>query len=183
MNPFEIRDVFGPDFQEIIEVACDQVTIEDEFQFRDGFFERRETLRCRTIEHDADHHQRAPADLLRHDHRSNAADVALLEQRLGPAVTRRGTDVDPLRQFGVGEPSIALKQAQHFQVDPVELGHGRIFHILTAIRDWLSAATSCASSNTSFPMRSPPTPTRWSRSAGCSRTTRAWLPLSRRKSE
>jgi len=82
---------------------------------------------------DADHHQRAPADLLRHDHRSNAADVALLEQRLGPAVTGRGTDVDQLRQFGVGEPSIALKQAQHFQVDPVELGHGRIFHILTAI--------------------------------------------------
>src|SRR5216683_3132109 len=130
VNPFEIRDVFGPDFQEIIEIACDQVTIEDEFQFRDGLFERRETLRCRAIEHDADHHQRAPVDLLRRDHRANAADVTLLEQRLGPAVTGRGTDVDQLRQFGIGEPPIALKQAQHFQADPVNFAaHGRIFRI------------------------------------------------------
>src|ERR1700682_624026 len=246
MNAFEIRDVFGPDFQEIIEVACDQVTIEDEFQFRDGFFERRETLRCRAIEHDADHHQRAPVDLLRHDHRANAADVAVLEQRLGPAVTGRGTDVDQPRQFGIGQPPIALKQPQHLQADAVNLAvHGRIFRIFvkypkittcliqkifevvnlldvlestfpadnvnfqaigaadrrilacwrnsnaihslsdprisrdwsasapiwaarssstpsarTAIRDWPSAATSCASSNTLFPMRLAPTPTR-----------------------
>src|SRR6266478_8895143 len=130
MNALEIRDVFGPDFKEIIEIACDQVAIEDEFQFRDGFFERRETLRCRAIEHDADHHQCAPVDLLRHDHRANAADVALLEQRLSPAVTGRGTDVDQLRQFGIGEPPIALKQAQHFQADPVNLVvHERIFRI------------------------------------------------------
>src|SRR5260221_8413950 len=132
MNAFEIRDVFGPDFQEIIEIACDQVTIEDEFQFRDSFFEGRETLRCRAIEHDADHHQRAPVDLLRRDHRANAADVTFLEQRLGPAVTGRGTDVDQLRQLGIGEPPIALKQAQHFQADPVNFAvHGRIFRILT----------------------------------------------------
>src|SRR5258708_7704973 len=45
VNPVEIRHIGDPDFQEIVEVAGDQVAIEDEFQFRDGFFERRETLR------------------------------------------------------------------------------------------------------------------------------------------
>src|SRR5258708_38553695 len=119
MYTIEIGHVLDPDFQEIVEVTCDQMTIEYEFQFRDGFFERREALRCRTIENDTDYYQRAPLDLLRHDHRANAADIALLEQRLGPAVTRRWTDVDELRQFCVGQPPIALKQAQHFQVDPI----------------------------------------------------------------
>lgn len=132
MNPVEVRHVFDPDFQEIIEVASDQVTIEYELQLRDGFLERRETLRCRAIENNADHYQRAPVDLLRHNHRANVFDAALLEQRLGPAVTCCRTDVDQLRQFGVGEPAIALKQAQHFQVDPIKFPvHGRFFHYLT----------------------------------------------------
>ena len=79
MDAVEIRHVLDPDFQEIVEVAGDQVAIEDEFQFRNGFFERCEALGGRAIEHDADHDQRAPRDLLRHDDRANAFDVTLLE--------------------------------------------------------------------------------------------------------
>jgi hypothetical protein len=45
-------------------------------------------------------------------------------------MTRRGTDIDQLRQFGVAEPPIALQQAKHFQIDPIEFSsHERIFHI------------------------------------------------------
>src|SRR4029453_1656556 len=43
-NSVETRHVFVPDFQEIIEVAVDQVAIEYDLQFRHGYFERRETL-------------------------------------------------------------------------------------------------------------------------------------------
>ena len=38
MDSVEIGHILDPDFQEIVEVACDQVAIEDKFQFGDGFF-------------------------------------------------------------------------------------------------------------------------------------------------
>jgi hypothetical protein len=37
MNALEIRYVADPDFQKIVEVGREQMTIEYELQFRDGF--------------------------------------------------------------------------------------------------------------------------------------------------
>ncbi len=130
VNAVEIGHVTDPYFEEVIEITRDEVAVEDELQFRHGFFERGKAFRRGAIEHDADHHQRATIDLVRRDDRADLLDITVLEQRLGPPMACRGADIDQLRQLRIAQPPIALQQAEHFQIDPVGIrGHGRIFHI------------------------------------------------------
>src|ERR1700751_4952794 len=63
MDVVEILHVADPDFQEVVEVTGDEVAVEHEFQLCRRLLKQRKTLRRRSVEHDADHHKRALADL------------------------------------------------------------------------------------------------------------------------
>ena len=110
------------DLEEIVEIAGHQMTVEHEFQFRDRGFEGGKTLRRGTVEHDADHDQRAVADPARRNHGADAGDKTLVEQPLGAAVAGGGADADRFGEFGIAEPPVILKQAQHLQVDTIKFG-------------------------------------------------------------
>ena len=46
VNAIEICHIPHPNLQKVVEVPGHEMAVEDEIQFRDGFFESRETVRC-----------------------------------------------------------------------------------------------------------------------------------------
>ena len=115
----EILHVADADLEEVIEIAGHQMAVEHEFQFGDRLFEGGKTLRRGTVEHDADHDQRALADPARRHHGADPDDKTLVVQPLGAAMTGRGADADRFGEFGIAEPPVILKQTQHLEVDTV----------------------------------------------------------------
>src|SRR6202034_379378 len=81
------------------------------------------------VEYDANHDESGPFDFVGRNHCPDQLDIALLEQPLRAPVARRRADVRRLRQFRIRKPPVALQQAQHFQVDFIEIAqHERFFH-------------------------------------------------------
>lgn len=134
VEPVEVLHVSDSNFQQIVEITGDQVAIENILHPKHSAFEGCEALRCGPVEHDADHDKSSEADLGRRDVHPNARDEALIEKALRPPVARGRADVDALRQFGIGQPSISLQRAQNFHIDTIDSSGGRFFHLSDPMR-------------------------------------------------
>lgn len=131
----EVGHVAHANLQHVVEVASDQMAVEHEGELARRLLELSEALRCRAVQHHADHDQRAAPDLVRRHHRPHAADIALREKPLGTPMTGGRRGVGALRQFRVGQPAILLQQLEDLQVDAIEvILSGSFFHFRSRFR-------------------------------------------------
>jgi hypothetical protein len=130
MKPIEVRHIAHPNFQEVVEVAGDEMAVQNERQLPYRRLECREALGRGSIENDTDHNKSAARDAVRRNFSSDRADVAFLEEALRTPVAGRGTHVGLLCQLGVGSAPIPLQELQNSPVRPVQGDRfGGFFHI------------------------------------------------------
>ena len=120
-----IADVSSDDMDEIVEVACHEMTADD-FGYRcDRRLKFVEMILVLTVEGDLDEDRGSEPDPLAVDRRVVATDDAGVLKSANAAQTGAGGEVDPFGDGGVCHAPVALEQGDDLLVGRIKIEHAQ----------------------------------------------------------